>query len=148
MFKRALSDNHLDVVMVGDSLLNPLARRHVLPLTQKHNVGTLGMFAVRRALTRPDALRELLDGLIAQGRINPADLDDGPGGPLGFLGDVVNAGYRFCRHEPGVDVALFGTGNIEHLETNLKSINDPPLPPEIATRLEKLFGHIDDVSGN
>jgi len=97
---------------------------------------------------RPDALRELLDGLIAQGRINPADLDDGPGGPLGYLGDVVNAGYRFCRHEPGLDVVLLGTGNIEHLEANLKSINDPPLPPEIATRLEKLFGHIDDVSGN
>ena len=106
------------------------------------------MFAVRRALTRPDALRELLDNLIAEGRLNPADLDDGPDGPLGFLGDVVNAGYRFCRHEPGVDVVLFGTGNVEHLETNLKSLNDPPLPPDILARLEKLFGQIDDVSGN
>lgn len=148
MLKRALPDNRFDVIMVGHSLLNPSARRHVFPLTQKHHVGTLGMFAVRRALTRPDALRELLDGLIAQGRINPADLDRGPDGPLGFLGDVVNAGYRFCRHEPGLDVVLFGTGNIEHLETNLKSINDPPLPPEVAARLEKLFGRIDDVSGN
>ena len=148
MFKRALPDNPFDVIMVGHSLLNPSARRDVFPLTQQHNVGTLGMFAVRRALTRPEALRELLDGLITQGKINPADLDHGPGGPLGFLDDVVNAGYRFCRHEPGVDVVLFGTGNLEHLETNLKSLNDPPLPPDILARLEKLFGQIDDVSGN
>ena len=61
---------------------------------------------------------------------------------------MVNAGYRFCRHEPGVDVVLFGTGNIEHLEANLKSINDPPLPADILERLDQLFGTINHVSGN
>ena len=149
MFKRALQDDHFDVAMVGHLLLNPSARRDVLPHTQAKNIGTLGMFAVRRALTRPDALRELLDELIAQKHVDPALLDNDPaGGPLGFLGDVVNAGYRFCRHEPGVDVVLFGTGNIEHLEANLKSINDPPLPADILERLDQLFGKINHVSGN
>ena len=149
MFQRALAgDDFFDVAMVGHLLLNPSARHDVFPHTQTKNIGTLGMFAVRRALTRPEALRELLDELIAKDQIDPALLDDGPDGPLAFLGDVVNAGYRFCRHEPGVDVVLFGTGNVEHLEANLKSINDPPLPAEHLDRLEKLFGRINHVSGN
>lgn len=147
LFKRALRDDHFDVVMVGHLLLNPSARRDVLPITQEKNIGTLGMFAVRRALTRPEALRELLDDLVAQGKVDPADLG-ADSDPLEFLGDVVNAGYRFCAHEPGLDVVLFGTGNIEHLETNVASINDPPLPPEHLERLEKLFGQINTVSGN
>ena len=149
MLKRALLDDHFDVVMVGHLLLNPSARRDVLPITQAKNIGTLGMFAVRRALTRPEALRELLDDLIAQGKVDPALLDDNAeGGPLAFLGDVVEAGYRFCVHEPGVDVVLFGTGNVDHLEANLKSLNGPPLPPEHLDRLEKMFGEINTVSGN
>ncbi|MEM7626169.1 MAG: aldo/keto reductase [Planctomycetota bacterium] len=149
MLKRALQDDFFDVVMVGHLLLNPSARRDVFPITQAKNIGTLGMFAVRRALTRPEALRELLDQLVANSEIDPELLDIGSAnGPLGFLGDVVNAGYRFCAHEPGLDVVLFGTGNVEHLEMNLKSINEPPLPDEHLERLEKLFGHLNSVSGN
>lgn len=163
MLKRALQDDFFDVVMVGHLLLNPSARRDVLPITQAKNIGTLGMFAVRRALTRPETLRGLLDDLVAQGKVDPALLDEKFGGknaeddsggessgsgPLAFLGDVVNAGYRFCVHEPGVDVVLFGTGNVEHLEANLKSLNDSPLAEEQLERLEKLFGNINSVSGN
>ncbi|MEM0915050.1 MAG: aldo/keto reductase [Planctomycetota bacterium] len=145
--QKALAETDaFDVVMVGFNLLNPSARRTVFPLTQRQGVGTLGMFSVRRALTRPTRLREIVDELIEGGGLDPdaIDRDD----PLGFLGDVVNAGYRYCAHEPGVDVVLFGTGNLDHLEANLASINDPPLPDEHTDRLHRLFGAIDSVSGN
>src|SRR5260370_145563 len=59
MLKRALPDDRFDVIMTGFSLLNPSARRAVFPLTLQHDVGTLIMFAVRRALSRPEALREM-----------------------------------------------------------------------------------------
>ena len=146
MLQRILPEDVFDVVMVGFNLLNPSARRTVLPLTQQHDIGTLDMFAVRRALTRPEALRELLDELIEQGKLDPQQLDEPE--PLAFLGDVVEAGYRFCRHEPGIDVVLFGTGNVDHLADNLRSLSAPPLPADAQERLAKLFGEIDSVSGN
>jgi len=54
--------------------------------------------------------------------------------PLGFLiyqggaSTIPDAAYRFVRHESGVDVVLFGTGDLEHLRTNIASILKPPLP--------------------
>jgi aryl-alcohol dehydrogenase-like predicted oxidoreductase len=152
MLARALPDDLFDVIMVGFNLLNPSARARVFPLTRRHDVGTLIMFAVRRTLSHPDALREEVAGLIARGELERAyiDADD----PLGFLngrpdiGSVVEAAYRFCRHEPGCDVILSGTGDVAHLEANIAAIQKPPLPPEILQRLERLFGAVDSVSGN
>jgi len=68
--------------------------------------------------------------------------------PLGFLvrpggaSSVPDAAYRFVRHEPGVDVVLFGTGDPEHLRTNIASILKPPLPAADRQRLAELFGHL------
>ncbi|MGB7037690.1 MAG: hypothetical protein WBD71_19440, partial [Xanthobacteraceae bacterium] len=53
--------------------------------------------------------------------------------------------YRFVRHEPGVDVVLFGTGNVEHLRSNLASLLKPPLPQADRERLAALFGHLKGV---
>ena len=41
---------------------------------------------------------------------------------------MIEAAYRFVRHEPGVDVVLFGTGDAAHLRTNVESLLKPPLP--------------------
>jgi len=70
--------------------------------------------------------------------------------PLGFLiheadggaTNVVEAAYRFVRHEPGVDVVLFGTGDPDHLRTNIASLLAPPLPLSDRQTLTKLFGHL------
>ena len=67
--------------------------------------------------------------------------------PLGFLiheggAGIRDAAYRFVRHEPGVDVVLFGTGNAEHLRTNIASILKPPLPEPDRQQLAALFGHL------
>ncbi|MEM8872762.1 MAG: aldo/keto reductase [Planctomycetota bacterium] len=128
-----------DILMVGFNLLNPSARRYVLPHTRRLNIGTLCMFAVRRALTDPTKRAEVLD------RIDmAADV-------LDFLGDgpaITDAGYRFARHEPGIDVTLFGTGNTAHLDANLASINADPLDDGVLQALEARFGKCESVSGN
>jgi aryl-alcohol dehydrogenase-like predicted oxidoreductase len=154
MLSRALGagDAPWEVIMAGFNMLNPSARERVFPRTTEAGIGTLIMFAVRRALSRPEKLRELLDdlelrGLLARGALPAAD-------PLGFLvgdggaRDLVEAAYRFCRHEPGADVVLSGTGSVEHLEANARAICAPRLPAELLERLEELFGRVDCVSGN
>lgn len=152
MLPRALADDHFDVIMVGFNLVNPSARARVFPLTLAHDVGTLVMFAVRRQLSDPTALREAVAGLIARGEVDGGQVDASD--PLGFLrehagiGSVVEAAYRFCRHEPGAQVVLTGTGDVAHLEANLAVIQAPALPDEVLERLTQLFGKVDSVSGN
>src|SRR5436190_8346732 len=152
MLAHAVPGGAFDVVMVGFSLLNPSARRSVFPLTREHDVGTLIMFAVRRALSQPDALRQVVGDLVGAGEVDPGKIDAAD--PLGFLrdhpavGSVVEAAYRFCRHEPGADVILTGTGNVEHLKANIAAIQAPALPAELTARLTDLFGAVESVSGN
>ena len=152
MLARAVPDASFDVVMVGFNLLNPSARYTVFPRTIGHDIGTLVMFAVRRALSHPDVLRETVSGLIDRGEVaaDRVDRDD----PLKFLRDhpevasEVEAAYRFCRHEPGAHVILTGTGNIGHLKANITAIQAPPLPAELQAKLAEIFGAVDSVSGN
>ncbi len=118
--------------MLGFHMMNQTAR----PMLQRcrHNrIGTLCMFAVRNIFSRPGLLRETIAGLAAEGKL-PADLAR-EGDPLGFLihrdggaESLTDAAYRFARHEPGMDVVLFGTGNAAHLDANIRSILAPPLP--------------------
>jgi aryl-alcohol dehydrogenase-like predicted oxidoreductase len=150
--QQALADDPFDVLMVGFNLLNPSARDRVFPQTIRQDVGTLIMFAVREALSRPEELKRVVGELIARGQVDAdkVDADD----PLGFLRDApgapsaVEAAYRFCRHGPGAHVILTGTGDPEHLKANVDSILAPPLPPEILARLQAVFGRVDSVSGN
>lgn len=152
MLSAALPDDLFDVVMTGFSLLNPSARGRVFPLTQANDVGTLIMFAVRRALSQPEALKAMARDLIDQGLVDPGQVDADD--PLGFLrqradvGSVVECAYRFCRHEPGAQVVLTGTGDAAHLEANIRSILAPPLPTDVSATLKAMFGQIDSISGN
>ena len=49
------------------------------------------------------------------------------------------------RHEPGVDVVLFGTGDQAHLRSNIESILRPPLPEADRKKLKDLFSHLRGV---
>jgi aryl-alcohol dehydrogenase-like predicted oxidoreductase len=152
MLALALPDDCWDVIMVGFNLLNQSARESVLTQTQKQNVGTLCMFAVRRALSQPDALRELISNLVSQNLVDRDALDSE--NPLDFLtaegvaSNIPEAAYRFCRWEPGLDVILSGTGSIEHLRENAVSLSLPPLPSDVSERLRQVFARVDSVSGN
>lgn len=151
MMSRAVCDDYWDVVMVGFNILNQSARERVFAETQRRNIGVLGMFAVRDALSRPAKLRETIAELVRQGKIAPDVLnaDD----PLGFIpqdgeaASVPEAAYRFCRAEPGMHVVLSGTGNPQHLDENVAAILKPPLSPEVHQRLVDIFAGIDTVSG-
>ncbi|MGH7795422.1 MAG: aldo/keto reductase [Candidatus Binatia bacterium] len=152
VLQQGLKENLWDVVMVGFSLVNPSARKSVFPLTQSKGVGALNMFAVRRALSRPERLREVCAELIAKGAIGKDALDAKD--PLGFLlkesdaKSIPEAAYRFCRHEPGVDVVLSGTGNPEHLRENIAAILKPALPKPALVKLDEAFGALDHLTGN
>jgi len=72
MLVRALPDDQFDVVMTGFNLLNPSARTRVFPMTRARDVGTLIMFAVRRVLSDPAALREVVAQLVERETLTPA----------------------------------------------------------------------------
>ncbi len=151
MLARAVSDGWPDVVMVGFNILNPSARERVLAPCAVQGIGTMVMFAVRKAFSRPERLDEILADLKARGKLGPG-LEEGPA-PLGFLlreggaESLTDAAYRFCRHEPGVHAVLFGTGDLAHLEANIASLGRPPLPAAALARLRTAFEGVDDVSG-
>jgi len=83
MLQQALAADCWDVMMVGFNLLNPSARRRVFKKTLEKNIGVLGMFAVRRALSQPAQLKALITDLEQRGQIDPGacDAED----PLAFL---------------------------------------------------------------
>ncbi len=155
LLRQAIEDDHFDVVMVGFNMLNQTARRDVLPVTQEKGIATECMFAVRRAFSRPERLREILVELRRSGEIDveaveAVDLFE----PLKWVMELSDAktlpeaAYRFCRHEPGIDVVLTGTGNIRHLEDNIASLLRPPLPAEVVERLKKIFSRVHSVNGS
>jgi aryl-alcohol dehydrogenase-like predicted oxidoreductase len=147
--KRALNDPVWKVFMVGFHMMHQGARQNVFPLTQKNGVGTLIMFAVRSIFADPPRVAREIKALAAKGLLDKslAATDD----PLGFLvydggaASMIDAAYRFVRHEPGVDVVLFGTGNAAHLRSNIASLLKPPLPEADRAKLVALFGHLKGI---
>lgn len=152
MLQRAVQDNSWDVIMVGFNLLNQSAKKSIFPKTTEKNIGVINMFAVRRALSRPETLKQVMLELKEKGLVDLNRFDEND--PLGFLvheggaTSVPDAAYRFCRYEPGVQVVLTGTGNLEHLDENVVSLLRPPLPEADLLRLKELFAEVDVVSGN
>src|SRR5262245_45494713 len=149
MLERAVEEPVWEVFMLAFHMLNQNARNRLLARTRNNGVGTLCMFAVRNIFSRPGLLQQTVRELVAEGTL-PAELtqtDD----PLGFLvhqtgaESLIDAAYRFARHEPGIDVVLFGTSSVEHLRANVASILRPPLPAEDVAKLYTLFGHLTGV---
>lgn len=147
---RALADDCWDVMMLAFHLLNQNARRRVLPGTRAKNIGTLLMFAVRAIFSVPGRLQQDIMELAAAGRV-PKWLTDKKN-PLDFLlhdnggaKNLIEAAYRYARHEPGAHVVLFGTGNPAHLAPNINAILQPPLPAADTQKIAELFGALEGV---
>jgi aryl-alcohol dehydrogenase-like predicted oxidoreductase len=149
MLQRALADPVWEVAMFAFHMLNQAARTRVFPQTKARGVGTLLMFVVRNIFSRPGLLAETMKRLAAEGKVpqefasreNPLDFLVHDGGAT----SVVDAAYRFARHEPGSEVVLFGTGNREHLHSNIDSILRPPLPRADVEKLYACFGALRGV---
>lgn len=144
--KRAVHDPIWEVFMVGFHMMHQGARANVFPVTRAKGIGTLLMFAVRSIFADPPRVAREMKELANKGLVEKwlGETSD----PLGFLvheggaASMIEAAYRFARHEPGVDVVLFGTGDAGHLRTNVESLLKPPLPEADREKLVKLFGHL------
>jgi aryl-alcohol dehydrogenase-like predicted oxidoreductase len=149
MLKRALHDPIWEVYMVGFHMMHQVARQNVFPATREKGIGTLIMFAVRSIFADPPRVAREIKELAARGLVDKrlAETDD----PLGFLvheggaASLIDAAYRFARHEPGADVVLFGTGDAKHLRANVTSLLKPPLPEPDLAQLAALFGHLTGI---
>jgi aryl-alcohol dehydrogenase-like predicted oxidoreductase len=144
--KRAVNDPVWEVFMVGFHMMHQGARRNVFPATREKGIGTLLMFAVRSIFADPPRVAREIKELAAKGLVEKClgETDD----PLGFLvheggaANMIEAAYRYARHEPGVDVTLFGTGDAGHLRKNVESLLKPPLPEDDKKKIDALFGHL------
>jgi len=147
----AVKDDCWDVFMVGFNIMNTSARESVLKPAMEKDIGILNMFAVRQALVDEEGLRQALRHFLQNGELDAAKVDLEK--PLGFLTEggaavsIREAAYRFCRHEPGIHVVLSGTGDPAHFKENVESIQKPPLPDDVLSKLEDIFGGLTCMSG-
>jgi len=149
MLKRAVNDSVWEVYMVGFHLMHQGARQNVFPVTRQKGIGTLLMFAVRSMFADPPRIVREMTALADKGLVEKwlGESSD----PLGFLvhaggaSSVIEAAYRYARHEPGVDVVLFGTGDAGHLRKNVEALLKPPLPEADREKIAKLFGHLTGI---
>ncbi len=149
MLAQAIQEAPWEVTMLAYSLMNQGARHRIFPETRRRGIGTLLMFVVRNLFSRAAYRHDIFARLVEQGQLDASILADGD--PLGFLvsqgaaESITDAAYRYARHEQGVDVVLFGTGNKAHVKDNVDSILRPPLAPPIIERLHATFGHLTGV---
>lgn len=145
----AFRDDFWDVMMFAFHMLNQNAREQVFPQTLSREVGTMIMFAVRSLFSTPGRLQEDISALAAEGKV-PAWLAD-KSQPLDFLfheggaQSIIEAAYRYARHEPGANVVLFGTGNPAHMAPNINAILAPPLPLADVQKINELFGRLEGI---
>ena len=151
MLERAVRDPVWEVMMVGFHMMHQVARQKVFPMTRENNIGTLLMFAVRSMFADPPRIVREMRELAAKGLVDK-ELGESAD-PLGFLihaggaASITEAAYRYARHEPGVDVVLFGTGDAGHLRANVDALMKPPLPEADRAKLATLFGHLTNGIG-
>jgi aryl-alcohol dehydrogenase-like predicted oxidoreductase len=149
--KLALNDAVWEVYMVGFHMMHQGARQNVFRFTRQKGIGTLLMFAVRSIFADPPRVAREIKALAAKGLVERSLAESND--PLGFLvhdggaASMIEAAYRFARHEPGVDVTLFGTGDAAHLRSNIASLLKPPLPEADRAKLVTLFGHLTEGVG-
>jgi aryl-alcohol dehydrogenase-like predicted oxidoreductase len=143
--QRVIEDGYFDVVMVGFNLLSPAAVQSVLPRARERGVGVVVMCAVRSILVDSAAVRGFVSGWIADGRLPPGLVPEDA--PLDWLLDeqtrsVSDAAYKFAAAQPGVGSVLSGTGNIAHLEANVRAILSAPLSAAKTQRVIDVFGPV------
>ena len=132
-----------DVSMLRYGILNQCARDRALPLAARHGMGVMNMSPARYLLPHPQQLAERIAAWKADGSLPPDAVPDAD--PLGWLAggaveSVVSAGLKFAAGHPGVSTVLTGTRSFEHLDANVRALDDPRLPAADHDRLVRLFG--------
>lgn len=146
---KALNTNCFDVIMFAFSLMNHNAKETIFPKTISQNIGTMVMFAVRSLFSVPGRLQHDIKNLVEDNQLPEWFAQEV--NPLEFIlrdsgaKNIMDACYRFARHEKGVDTVLFGTGNINHLKENMKSILSPRLSEESIKKINQYLSHLKGV---
>jgi len=122
MLQEAVADACVDTIMIGFSLNNRSAAEAVIPAARQQGTAVVGMFAAR-------GLRDLLPRETSKLSAIANDAE---------MPSLHALAYRYCRHQPGMDVILTGTSNPEHLKQNIASVLAPPLSPAVLERLKGL----------
>ena len=146
---KALDLDCFDVIMLASSIMNHNAKKIIFPRAIEKNIGTMLMFVVRSLFSVPGRLQRDVRELVTNGLLPKwfSDLEN----PLEFLikeggaSSVMDACYRYARHQRGANTVLFGTGNLEHLQTNLASILAPSLPEDCLNKIDEYFEHLEGV---
>ena len=146
---KALDLDCFDVIMLASSIMNHNAKKIIFPRAIEKNIGTMLMFVVRSLFSVPGRLRRDVRELVTNGLLPKwfSELEN----PLEFLikeggaSSVMDACYRYARHQRGANTVLFGTGNLEHLQTNLASILAPSLPEDCLNKIDEYFEHLEGV---
>ena len=125
MLRAAVADAHFDTVMVGFNLKNRSAAQAVLPAAAEAGLGVIGMFVLRGLSTPTDG--DGADPALARSL-----------GEAGFA-TLAELAYRCCRHQPGIDVVLTGTGDPTHLRQNVAAALAPPLPSDLLASLNAIL---------
>ena len=151
VIQKMAEDGHFDTAMITYNVLCQNAERLAFPQCEQSNMGVIIMMAVRRAMSRPARLEEVVADLKSRKLIDPDSVPDKD--PLGWLvhGDVESvpaASYRFALEPTMVSTVLTGTANAEHLQNNIRAIEQGPLPRADRERLQRIFGHLDEGLGN
>jgi len=129
MLRAAVADARFDTVMVGFNLRNRSAADAVLPGAAKAGLGVIGMFALRglSLQARWDKAAPVLGNRLAA-LISDAGIPN-----------LAELAFRYCRHQPGIDLVLTGTGDPVHLRQNIAAALAPPLPRDVLDRLDALL---------
>jgi len=146
---KALNTNYFDVVMLAFSIMNQNAKKEILPKTMSKNIGTMSMFVVRSLFSVKGRLKKEIDRLVKNKQLPEWLLDEKE--PLEYFlkdsgaNNIIDACYRYVRHQKGIDTVLFGTGDIDHLKKNIRSIVNSKLSDECINKFNQYFSHLKGV---
>ena len=146
---KAISTNYFDVIMLAFSIMNQNAKIKILPKTMSKNIATMSMFVVRSLFSVKGRLQEDIHKLVKDKQLPEWFLDEKE--PLEYIlkdsgaDSIIDACYRYVRHQQGIDTVLFGTGNIDHLKENIKSISNLKLSDECINKINQYFSHLKGV---
>lgn len=146
---KALNTNYFDVIMLAFSIMNQNAKKEILPKTMSKNIGTMSMFVVRSLFSVKGRLKKEIDRLVKNKQLPEWLLDEKE--PLEYFlkdsgaNNIIDACYRYVRHQKGIDTVLFGTGDIDHLKKNIRSIVNSKLSDECINKFNQYFSHLKGV---
>ncbi|MFV9503776.1 MAG: aldo/keto reductase [Oscillochloridaceae bacterium umkhey_bin13] len=125
-----LQHDQISTVMTPFGLLDREALDHLLPQAQTQGIGILARGCFGGGLLKPMPIEELRNLTPKWPQIAAfQELADQAGRPL------IEIALQFVQASAGVSVNVLGMRTVEHLTTNLRYYEAPPLDPELYAKL-------------